>query len=139
MADEKGELNPARDRQATVMELVGGQEIVGHQLASAGDGDASSKGGGVASELEPPFSSSYLDTNLSIPNIVVESFKSNQPEPDYSWEPLYVHTVAKIEVPASCTRKAAPYVKQVIEPCSGMYKPEGRLFLAQEDEEPRRF
>ena len=30
-------------------------------------------------------------------------------------------------------------MKQVIESNKGMYKPEGRLFVSQEDEEPRRF
>ena len=70
---------------------------------------------------------------------MVESFKSNQPEPDYSWEPYYTHAVAKIEVPAQYTQKTASYVKQVIESNKGMYKPEGRLFVSQEDKEPRRF
>ena len=115
IADNKEGLDQGmieKERQATAMDLVGGQEVAGHQLASQGDlvklgGEI--EGGGVTSDY--PFSSSYIDTNLSIPNIVVESFKSNQPEPDYSWEPFYTHKVAKIEVPAQFTQKTAVYVK----------------------------
>ena len=85
-------------RKGTALDLVG-------EKASSGSAEASSlEEVETSSEEKRPttdqiLSSSYLDTNLSIPNIAVESFKSAEPDPEYAWEPYHIHTKARIEVP----------------------------------------
>ena len=121
-------------------------DLVGEKASSSGSVEASSLEEAETSSKEERqavteqlLSSSYLDTNLSIPNIAVESFKSAEADPQYCWEPYHVHTKAQIAVPPQYTEQAAPYVKQVIEPSSSSYRVEAKLFIVHEEEEPRRF
>ena len=139
-ADDISVPDPERTRKGTALGLIGepSNSASLESASSLQDPETSSKE--EKTITEQLISSSYIDTNLSVPNILtVDSFKSPESDPTYAWEPYNVHTTAKIEVPAEFTEKAAPYVKQVIEPSLTSYRTEAKLFIVHEEEEPRRF